>query len=124
MTPEPAAAPPPADDPPPVSGADLLTVRTAQDRSTFLITLSGDLDLASAVKLEHALVDAARSEAEETVVDLSHLQFIDSTGLRLLVLANRSTQAAGRRFRLLRGSERMQRVFDVCGLSDSFCFAD
>ncbi len=104
--------------------ADMLTVRTAQDRSTFLITLSGELDLSNAAKLEHVLREAARSDATETVVDLTHLQFIDSTGLQLLILADRNVRSAGQRFSLLRGSEMVQRVFDVCGLSDAFTFAD
>jgi anti-anti-sigma factor len=110
--------------PTPPRAADMLTVRTAQDRSTFLITLSGDLDLSNAAKLEYVLREAARSDATETVVDLTHLKFIDSTGLQLLILADRNAQAAGRRFQLLPGSEMVQRVFDVCGLSDAFKFAD
>lgn len=109
--------------PAPCRDTDLLTVRTAQDRSTFLITLSGDLDLSNAAKLKHVLREAARSDATEMVVDLTHLQFIDSTGLQLLILADRDAHAAGRAFSLLRGSDKIQRVFEVCGLSDAFTFA-
>lgn len=110
--------------PPPRRAADMLTVRTAHDRDTFLIALSGDLDLSNAAKLEHVLREAARSEASETVVDLTHLQFIDSTGLQLLILADRNAHADGRSFSLLRGTPMVQRVFDVCGLADAFTFAD
>lgn len=110
--------------PVPRRAADLLAVRTAQDHSTFLIALSGDLDLSNAAKLEHVLREAARSDATETVVDLTHLQFIDSTGLQLLILADRTAQANGRSFALLRGTPMVQRVFDVCGLSGAFTFAD
>jgi anti-sigma B factor antagonist len=110
--------------PPPRRAADMLTVRTAQDRDTFLITLSGDLDLSNAAKLEHVLREAARSDASETVVDLTHLQFIDSTGLQLLILADRNAHANGRSFSLMRGTPMVQRVFDVCGLAGAFTFAD
>ncbi len=110
--------------PAPSRVADMLSVRTAHDSSTFLIALSGDLDLSNAAKLEHVLREAARSDATETVVDLTHLQFIDSTGLQLLILADRNARADGRSFRLMRGSEVVQRVFDVCGVSDAFTFAD
>lgn len=110
--------------PPPRRAADMLTVRTAYDRDTFLIALSGDLDLSNAAKLEHVLREAARSEASETVVDLTHLQFIDSTGLQLLILADRNAHVDGRSFSLLRGTPMVQRVFDVCGLADAFTFAD
>ncbi|MCW2998963.1 MAG: hypothetical protein JWN65_2512 [Solirubrobacterales bacterium] len=108
----------------PVRASDMLTVRTAKDSSTFLITLSGDLDLSNAAKLERVLREAADSHAAEIVVDLSHLQFIDSTGVQLLILADRGAQASGRRFSLLRGTDMVQRVFEVCGLAETFTFAN
>ncbi|MCW3015765.1 MAG: metal transporter substrate-binding protein [Solirubrobacterales bacterium] len=108
----------------PARASDMLAVRTANDDSTFLITLSGDLDLSNAAKLERVLREAADSGATEIVVDLSHLQFIDSTGVQLLILADRGAEAAGRRFSLLRGTNMVQRVFEVCGLSETFTFAN
>lgn len=85
-----------ADPTVPVRTSDMGTARAAQDGETFLVTLGGDLDMSNAAKLEHVLVEAASSDATLTVVDLTHLRFIDSTGVQLLMLADRAARASGR----------------------------
>lgn len=101
----------------------MLSIRTATDSSTRLVTLTGDLDLSNAAELGDALDDAAASDATEVVVDLSGLRFIDSTGLGLLLVANRDLTTDGRRFLLMRGTPIVQRVFAVCGVADTFTYA-
>ena len=56
------------------------------------------------------------------VVDLGELEFIDSTGLRLLVMA--AERSAPGRFSLLRGPKQVHRVFEITDLVDRLPFAD
>jgi anti-anti-sigma factor len=60
---------------------DLTVAR--DDRGASRITLRGELDLATAPRLEHALADAG----EDVVIDLRGLTFMDSTGVRVLLEA-------------------------------------
>jgi anti-anti-sigma factor len=51
------------------------------------IALSGELDMASADELDAVIRQAEETEVERIVVDLSHVSFMDSTGLSLLLAA-------------------------------------
>jgi anti-sigma B factor antagonist len=64
-------------------GSLRLNTRVESDRHT--IALSGELDLASAAVLEDALAEACSAGAREIVLDMSGLEFMDSTGLRAIV---------------------------------------
>ena len=59
---------------------------------------------------------------QSIVVDLGGLEFIDSTGLRLLVMA--AERSHDGRFSLLRGPKQVHRVFEITDLVDRLPFAD
>jgi len=63
------------------------------------VTVRGELDIATAPRLEAALAD---SSAASVRVDLRGLTFMDSTGVRALLQATEDARAAGRdlRFRM------------------------
>src|SRR3954454_658056 len=60
----------------------------------YLIQLFGELDLAGADFVSERLETAAASDCKELVVDLTGLDFIDSTGLGVLVRTNRQAGSA------------------------------
>ncbi|HEX3324913.1 MAG TPA: STAS domain-containing protein [Solirubrobacterales bacterium] len=64
-----------------------LEVRTAKDGDTYVISLCGELDLANAGTAETALEASLADDASNVVVDMRELEFIDSTGIALLVAA-------------------------------------
>jgi anti-sigma B factor antagonist len=88
------------------------------------LALSGELDLLSSPSLRRAMDELPGSDAELILVDLRGLQFMDSTGLHLLVQAQRQAHAAGRRFALIRGSDQVQRLFDLTGVADALTIVD
>jgi anti-sigma B factor antagonist len=83
------------------------------------VTLSGELDLVSSPVLEQALAPVLDSDVGQIIVDLRGLEFMDSTGLHVLVQAHQLMHDAGRRLALVRGSEQVQRVFDLTGVGDA-----
>jgi len=99
-----------------------LAVRSEREGEAQIIELFGELDLDGAPRLEEALRLAEASDVTSIVVDLGSLEFIDSTGLRLLVMAaERSTEG---RFSLLRGPKQVHRVFEITDLVQRLPFAD
>jgi anti-sigma B factor antagonist len=94
------------------------------DGDVFLIELFGELDLATAPELEEVIARAETTDARQIVVDLSGLEFIDSTGISLLITtAQRSSMNDGR-LRLLRGTGQVDRVMALCRLHGRLPFAD
>jgi len=99
-----------------------LAVRSEREGEAQIIELIGELDLDGAPRLEEALRDAEAGDATAIVVDLGRLEFIDSTGLRLLVMAAERSQEG--RFSMLRGPKQVHRVFEITDLVDRLPFAD
>jgi anti-sigma B factor antagonist len=90
-----------------------------------LIVLSGELDLSGAGPLDEE-IDRLASEdgVRRVVLDLRELEFMDSSGLRLVALAERRLGAAGRELVLVRGPEAVQRVFEITRMDDHLTFVD
>ena len=76
----------------------------------------GELDLATVSELERAIGDA--DPAPLLVLDLSALEFLDTSGMRFLLKTQSDCLAAGRGMRLVRGPREVQRLFDVAGFTD------
>jgi anti-anti-sigma factor len=95
------------------------------DRQHGLITIhvSGELDLSSADAVER-LLEEAIAACPVTVIDLDGLDFMDSTGLRVLASAHRAAGTAGARFLLGRPSAAVLRVLSVSGLVEHFDYVE
>ena len=83
----------------------------AADGTTQFV-LSGELDLAGAHLLAESLATAERDGAV-VVVDLRGLEFMDSSGLHTLLVADGRIGEAGGRLVLVQGPRAVRRVFEV-----------
>ncbi|MEA2218584.1 MAG: anti-sigma factor antagonist [Solirubrobacteraceae bacterium] len=101
-----------------------LTVHSERDGVLHTIRLEGELDLATAEDIERELLRVEGTDALSIMLDLSALEFIDSTGVRLLIQAEARSRADSRRLALLRGPRAVQRVFELTGILDRLPFAD
>ena len=99
----------------------MLKVHSLRAGDIHVIELDGELDIAGAPAVERALKRAEACGASTVVLDLRRLRFIDTSGLRVVVLAHR--RRAGR-LALVRGSPAVQRVFEICGLAQRLPFVD
>ena len=103
--------------------SDFLVDRHTTGR-TITLTLSGDLDLLSSPALLGAINRLSEADAELVVIDLRGLDFMDSTGLHLLVQAQQQAHDSGRRLALIRGGEQVQRLLELSGVTDSLTMVD
>ena len=83
-----------------------------------LIAVAGELDLATGPQLEAELHDISPRETELVVVDLRNLEFMDSTGLSIIVRAHQRLTGEGCELGLVRGSPQVQRLLDLTGVAD------
>jgi anti-sigma B factor antagonist len=81
-----------------------------------VVSLEGELDLASAPELRECLGTLAEGGATHIVLDLGGLAFVDSTGLSVLVMAANRTRAAGGSTVLRHPSPSVIRLLEITGL--------
>jgi anti-anti-sigma factor len=97
---------------------EILSVRVdAADAGIAVISLAGELDLSTIPKLEPRLLEELRNPAG-VVVDLTRLNFIDSSGIGLLIRAFRSEQAGPMHTVVAPGSQ-VERVFQLAGIDSA-----
>lgn len=89
-----------------------------------VLSVSGELDLASSPMLDQELARLAAAEPALLVLDLRGLAFMDSTGLSVLVRAHHHAEQAGRRLVLVRGGPQVQRLLNLTGLADRLPIVD
>ena len=102
-----------------------LTCETSERAGVVVLALAGDLDLRGTTVLDPEIERACTDpEARTVVLDLRAVRFVDSSGLRSILLAQAALSRAGRRLGLVRGSAAVQRVFAVTGMEEQLPFAD
>jgi len=101
-----------------------LVVESSLEADALVLALHGELDLTSAPVFERELGAAQSSNADRLVIDLSGLEFMDSTGLRALLLARERAESDGHGLTLRRGPRQVQRVLELTRTVDAFVFED
>jgi anti-sigma B factor antagonist len=94
------------------------------DDALFVIELFGELDLAGTEELEQAIARAEKTSAVTILVDLSGLHFLDSSGIRVLLAACKSSPSEANRLRFLRGTGQVERTLKLCGVDDRIPYLD
>jgi anti-anti-sigma factor len=92
------------------------------DLGAAVLKLHGELDVASCAALQDELEGLSTNEL--VVVDLSDLEFIDSSGIGILVKANQQAAKQGRRFALVKGAGQVAELLALTGLADQLTVAD
>jgi anti-sigma B factor antagonist len=101
-----------------------LIVEVRDEDHAVVIGVSGELDLASSPALENELERGAASDAPLVIVDLRRLEFMDSTGLSVLVRAHQRAAESGQRFGVVKGPQQVQRLLSLTGVAERLTLVD
>jgi anti-anti-sigma factor len=101
-----------------------LEVQVRDGDEAVIIGVRGELDLASSPALEEELENGAASRAQVVIVDLRQLEFMDSTGLSVLVRAHQRATEHGQSFAVVRGPQQVQRLLSLTGVADRLTLVD
>ncbi len=94
-----------------------LTVAVHENERSTVLSLDGELDLASAVHLD-AVLSRVASATGQIVIDLERLRFIDVAGLRALLAASERAEREGRRLALINVGPPVQRLLALAQATD------
>ncbi|MGW0432552.1 STAS domain-containing protein [Micromonospora sp. NPDC003197] len=93
-----------------------LTVRAEQRGDVVVVSIAGELDMATAPQLQDQITDQLDKGHTRLVFDLAELSFCDSTGLSVFVRAKNSSDEAGGVVRLAAPQRGVLRILEVSGL--------
>jgi anti-sigma B factor antagonist len=93
-----------------------LVVDQQLDGPDLVVRVGGELDLTNADRLKDALGRAQRDHKGAITLDLSGLDFLDSTGISILVQASQQSKTNGRRLRIRGATGQVKRVLEVTGV--------
>jgi anti-sigma B factor antagonist len=111
----------------PTEGKDpteLLEITVSESGGVRLLRLTGELDLAGVDQFERLLTADQTTEAATIVLDMRKLTFIDSSGLRALIMADQRVRAEGGRFIVVRGPDRVNEVLEITGVAQRIELVD
>ena len=84
-----------------------------------VVQVSGELDIATAPQLSDHLIALIR-DGHRIVVELTEVEFMDSSGLEVLLRCHRAAECAGTGLILRRPSRRVVRLLELSGLTSYF----
>ncbi len=88
-----------------------------------IVTMTGSLDTAAAIETEQTLKPVTSSEeAKDVVIECQELEYIASSGLRILLDVLKKTKAKGKTVTLRHVNDDIKNVFNITGFVNLFAF--
>ena len=99
-------------------------VTTEQRNGARIVRVSGEVDISTHERLGEQLVSEAGA-GDFVVVDLSSCNFLDSSGIRALLLGQKAAESSGSgRFAIVASSPQVARVLELTGVDDAISLYD
>ena len=89
-----------------------------------VIELIGEVDLSTSPVFKQRIYEIIESGKRDVIVDLNGLDFMDSTGLGVLVAALKKTRMEGGSIRLICTKNNIMKIFTITGLDKVFSIYD
>lgn len=89
-----------------------------------VVELEGEVDLSTSAQFKETVYQLIDSGRRDIVIDLDGLDFMDSTGLGVLVAVLKRTSMEGGRVRLVCSKRSIMKVFSITGLDKVFTIYD
>lgn len=87
-----------------------------------VVTLEGELDTAAAMKAEEILKPLYTSNGKDVIIDCNGLEYIASSGLRILLSILKGTKAGGHKVVIRNVNDNVKNVFKLTGFISIFEF--
>ncbi|MFJ7934981.1 STAS domain-containing protein [Sporosarcina sp. NPDC096371] len=95
-----------------------LRVRLLEGNSVQCFKVVGEIDAFTAPKLRESLAPAEKLKDMQAELDLSEVEYVDSTGLGVFVGFYKAVKANGGHVKITGANQRLKRLFEITGLSE------
>ena len=95
-----------------------LNIKHEKINEVLCVFLTGEVDAYTAPKLRETLIPLTEEKAVEIVIDLTGVDYIDSTGLGVFIGALKSSHNHSSSIKLRGLSKRVARLFKITGLDE------
>ncbi|MBM7096819.1 MULTISPECIES: STAS domain-containing protein [Alteribacter] len=82
------------------------------------VSLAGEIDVYTVPKLKEELIPVTEEPNKQVIVDLSGINYIDSTGLGVFIGALKATDQSGSSLKITGVNDRVRRLFTITGLDE------
>ena len=96
-----------------------MNISSEESNGWLIVAPAGELDIATSDTLDQAL-----AENRDTILDLSDISFMDSTGIRTMVGVHNRLNEAGKRLRLVVPPGPVARIIEITGLTGALDLAE
>lgn len=101
-----------------------LTIRQKQENGVIYLYLAGEIDAYTAPQLREVILPSVERPKQKVTVDLSEIEYIDSTGLGIFIGALKASHAHNGSLVLMGMTKRVQRLFTITGLDELITIHD
>lgn len=95
-----------------------VSIEIKEKKNIFFVTLTGEIDAYTAPKVRNELMEVADGDGVKMEIDLSGVNYMDSTGLGIFVGLFKHLRANNGDMKLNGMTERLHRLFEITGLAD------
>jgi anti-sigma B factor antagonist len=97
-----------------------LTLTTREADGKTIVAVGGEIDVYTAPKLRDKISELVATGSYDIVVDMHEVEFLDSTGLGVLVGGLKKVRAHDGSLRLVCNQDRLLKIFRITGLAKVF----
>lgn len=101
-----------------------LTLTTREADGKTIVAVGGEIDVYTAPKLRDKITELVAGGAYDLVVDMQEVEFLDSTGLGVLVGGLKKVRAHSGSLQLVCNQDRLLKIFRITGLAKVFVIHD
>jgi len=101
-----------------------LSLNTRSEGDFEVIEVAGEIDVYTAPRLREALIDLVTQGRHRLIVDVERVEFLDSTGLGVLVGGLKRVRSNGGSLDVVCTHDRLLKIFRITGLTKVFGIHD
>ncbi|MCW2868203.1 MAG: anti-anti-sigma factor [Marmoricola sp.] len=101
-----------------------LSLETREVGSRTIVSVGGEIDVYTAPKLRDQITELVSDDRHDLLIDLEGVDFLDSTGLGVLVGGLKKVRAQDGSMELICSQDRLLKIFRITGLAKVFTIHD
>ncbi len=101
-----------------------LTLSTREVDGTTIVAVGGEIDVYTAPKLRDRITELVADGVYTIIIDMESVEFLDSTGLGVLVGGLKKVRAHDGSLELICTQDRLLKIFRITGLAKVFVIHD